>query len=319
MSYDSVAHLGVPPNTGETRLIASLQYLVATFALFPLKRRYQTNMSEKLLGKTAIITGSSRGIGLAIAKKLAASGVNVIIAAKTTEPHPKLPGTIYEAAEEIKSMGGQALAVVLDLRDEEQIQNVVSETVSHFGGIDILVNNASAIFLAGIEHTPSKRYDLMHQINVRGTFLMSQACIPYLKKSSHAHILTLSPPVEMNPRWFENHTAYTMSKYGMSMVMFGLASELKPYKIAANALWPKTTIATAAVQNLLGGDALIRQSRWPSIVADAAYCILAHDPAFATGCFYSDEEILTQHGITDFTAYAVDPTAGLAPDLFIKE
>ncbi|MEO6132820.1 MAG: NAD(P)-dependent oxidoreductase [Saprospiraceae bacterium] len=274
-------------------------------------------MSKILQGKSAIITGSSRGIGLAIAKKLASEGVNVVIAAKTIEPHPKLPGTIYTSAEEIKAAGGQALAVVLDLRDEEQIQNVVRETVSHFGGIDILVNNASAIFLAGIEHTPAKKYDLMHQINVRGTYLMSQACIPYLKKSNHAHILTLSPPVDMNVRWFENHTAYTMSKYGMSMVMFGLAAEFKPYKIAANALWPKTTIATAAVQNLLGGDALMKQSRWPSIVADAAYYILSQDPATETGMFYTDEEILMRNGITDFSGYAVDPSSELAPDLFV--
>ncbi|MEP6794221.1 MAG: NAD(P)-dependent oxidoreductase [Saprospiraceae bacterium] len=274
-------------------------------------------MNEILKGKTAIITGSSRGIGLSIARKLASAGVNVVIAAKTTDPHPKLPGTIYSAAEEIKAAGGRALAVVLDVRDEEQIQSVVNETVSHFGGIDILINNASAIFLAGIEHTPSKRYDLMHQINVRGTYLMSQACIPHLKKSNHAHILTLSPPVEMDPKWFENHTAYTMSKYGMSMVMFGLAAELKPYKIAANALWPKTTIATAAVQNLLGGDALIKQSRWPAIVADAAYYIVAQDPASASGQFYSDEEILIKNGITDFTEYAVDPMSDLAPDLFV--
>jgi len=275
-------------------------------------------MSDILNGKTAIITGSSRGIGLAIAKRLALSGVNVVIAAKTIEPHPKLPGTIYSAAEEIKAVGGQALSVVLDLRDEEQIQNVVKETVSHFGGIDILVNNASAIFLAGVEHTPSKKYDLMQQINVRGTYLMAQACIPYLKKSNHAHILTLSPPVDMDPKWFENHTAYTMSKYGMSMVMFGLAAEYRRDKIAANALWPKTTIATAAVQNLLGGEALMKQSRWPSIVADAAYYILSQDPAKATGMYYNDEEVLIKNGITDFTQYAVDPTASLAPDLFVS-
>lgn len=275
-------------------------------------------MTEKLSGKTAIITGSSRGIGFAIAKKLASAGVNVVITGKTTEPHPKLPGTIYEAADEIKSSGGTALAVELDLRDEEQIRQVVHETVIHFGGIDILVNNASAIFLAGIELTPSKRYDLMHQINARGTFLMSQACIPYLKKSSHAHILTLSPPVVMDPDWFENYTAYTMSKYGMSMVMFGLAAELAPYHIAANALWPMTTIATAAVQNLLGGEAIMRKSRWPSIVADAAYYILSKEPSEATGRFYSDEEVLMQNGINDFADYAVDPGAELAPDLFIK-
>src|SRR5258706_6123758 len=217
-------------------------------------------MNEKLQGKTAIITGSSRGIGLAIAKRLSADGVNIVIAAKTIEPHPRLPGTIYTAVEEIKSMGGQAHAVVLDVREEEQILNAVKEAVSHFGGIDILVNNASAIFLAGVEHTPAKKYDLMQQINVRGTYLMSQACLPFLKKSSHAHILTISPPIDMKPVWFENHTAYTMSKYGMSMAMYGLAAEMLPYNIAANALWPKTTIATAAVQNLLCGDALMKQS-----------------------------------------------------------
>jgi citronellol/citronellal dehydrogenase len=274
-------------------------------------------VSESLKNKTAIITGGSRGIGLAIAKKLAAAGVNVVVAAKTTVPHPKLPGTIYEAADEIKNLGGNALALVLDLRDEEQIKQVVTDTVSHFGGIDILVNNASAIYLAGIEYTPSKRYDLMHQINVRGTFLMTQACIPFLRKSSHAHMLTLSPPLDMQPKWFENHTAYTMSKYGMSMVTLGLAAEMKPYSIAANALWPRTTIATAAVQNLLGGDALMRQSRWPAIVADAAELILAMDPKKVTGQFFIDEDVLRKQGVTDFSLYAVDPDAGLAPDLFI--
>lgn len=277
-----------------------------------------SHMSTVLANKTAIITGGSRGIGLAIAKKLAAAGVNVVVAAKTTEPHPKLPGTIYEAAEEIKAAGGNALALILDLRDEAMIEKVVQDTVAQFGGIDILVNNASAIYLAGIEHTPSKRYDLMHQINVRGTFLMSQACIPFLKKSSHPHILNLSPPLDMNPSWFENYTAYTMSKYGMSMVALGLAAEMKPYGIAANALWPRTTIATAAVQNLLGGDALIRQSRWPAIVADAAAIILSRNPKETTGQFFIDETVLRESGITDFNGYAVDPTTDLAPDLFIK-
>lgn len=275
-------------------------------------------MSEILQNKTAIITGGSRGIGLAIAKKLALKGVKVVLAAKTTEPHPKLPGTIYEAAEEITAAGGTALPLVLDLRDEEQIHQVVEKTVSHFGGIDILINNASAIFLAGIEHTPSKRYDLMNQINVRGTFLMSQACIPFLKKSSHSHILSLSPPLDMDPRWFESHTAYTMSKFGMSMVTLGLAAELKPYRIAANALWPKTTIATAAVQNLLGGEALIRRSRQPEIVADAAYAIVSRDPSLFSGHFCIDEAILREEGITDFSGYAVDPAVELAPDLFIR-
>jgi citronellol/citronellal dehydrogenase len=274
-------------------------------------------MNESLKNKTAIITGGSRGIGLAIAKKLAMEGVNVVVASKTTEPHPKLPGTIYGAADEIKSLGGNALALVLDLRDELQIQKVVDDTVAHFGGIDILVNNASAIFLAGVEYTPAKRYDLMHQINVRGTFLMSQACLPHLKKSSHAHILNLSPPLDMNPKWFESFTAYTMSKFGMSMVALGLSAEMKPYHIAANALWPRTTIATAAVQNLLGGDALIKQSRWPAIVADAAALILAKDPKVTTGQFFIDEDVLKEAGITDFSGYAVDPTTQLAPDLFV--
>jgi len=274
-------------------------------------------MFEILKNKTAIITGGSRGIGLAIAKKLATAGVNVVVAAKTTEPHPKLPGTIYEAAEEIKGLGGNALALVLDLRDEEQIKNVVIDTAAHFGGIDILINNASAIFLAGVEYTPSKRYDLMHQINVRGTFLMSQACMPYLKKSSHGHILNLSPPLDIKADWFESHTAYTMSKYGMSMVALGLSAELKPFGVAANGLWPKTTIATAAVQNLLGGDTLISQSRWPSIVADAAAYIVSQDPKTTTGNFFIDEDVLRLQGITDFTPYAVDPTKPLAPDLFI--
>ena len=270
-----------------------------------------------LKDKTALITGGSRGIGLAIAKKLATSGCNVVLAAKTTEPHPRLPGTIYEAADEIIKAGGQALPLVLDLRNEENITTVAEAAAGHFGGIDILVNNASAIFLAGIEHTPAKRYDLMHQINVRGTFLMSQACIPFLKKSTHAHILNLSPPLDMQPKWFENHTAYTMSKFGMSMVALGLAAELKYHRIGVNALWPKTTIATAAVQNLLGGDALIRQSRWPSIVADAAETILSQPPDTMTGRFLIDEDVLRDRGVTDFSIYAVDPTQPLAPDLFI--
>src|SRR5687768_14075037 len=201
-------------------------------------------MSEKLQSKTAIITGGSRGIGLAIAKRLAASGVNIVIASKTVEPHPKLPGTIYEAAAEIESLGAKALAVELDVRSEEQIQRTIRHTLSHFGSIDILVNNAGAIFLADVESTPSKRFDLMHQINVRGPFLMAQACIPYLKKSDHAHILHLSPAIALRSDWFENQTAYTISKFAMSMLVIGLAAELKSSGIAVNALWPRTTIAT---------------------------------------------------------------------------
>lgn len=275
-------------------------------------------MSHLLKNKTAIITGGSRGIGLAIAKKLALSGANVVIASKTTTPHAKLPGTIYQAAEEIKAAGGHALPLELDLRKEEQINQVVRDTVAHFGGIDILVNNASAIYLASMEHTPAKRFDLMHQINVRGSFLMSQACIPFLKESDHAHILSLCPPIDLSPKWFKHFTAYTMSKYGMSMVIKGLAQELKSYKIGANGLWPRTTIATAAVQNLLGGDALIQQSRWPAIVADAAEIILSLPPGETTGQFFIDEDVLRENGHTDFSAYAVNPATDLAMDLFIN-
>lgn len=278
----------------------------------------QPGAHTALSGKTAIITGSSRGIGLAISNRLAREGVNIIIAAKTTDPHPKLPGTIYTAAEEIKELGGQVLPLVLDVRDELQIEAAVQAGVERFGGIDILVNNASAIYLANTENTPARKYDLMHQINVRGTYLMSQACIPFLKKSDHAHILMLSPKISMDPRWFEMHTAYTMSKYGMSMVAFGLAAELKPYDIAVNALWPRTIIATAAVQNLLGGDEMVRRSRMPAIVADAAYHILSQKPAEATGQFYIDEEVLERYGVTDFSGYAVDPNAEPAPDIFVE-
>ncbi|HJW30733.1 MAG TPA: NAD(P)-dependent oxidoreductase, partial [Saprospiraceae bacterium] len=297
----------------------------------PIARRYAANtgllyalcslhliVSDILRGKTALITGGSRGIGFAIGKRLAQVGVRVVLAAKTTTPHPKLPGTIYTAAEEINQAGGKALAVALDVRDEEQIQQAVSTVAEHFGGIDILVNNASAIYLAGVEQTPARKFDLMHQINVRGTFLMSRACIPFLKQSTHAHILNLSPPLDLSPKWFESHTAYTMTKYNMSMIALGLAAELKPFHIGVNCIWPKTLIATSAVQNLLGGDALMRQSRWPAIVADAALAIFSNDPAQWTGRFFIDEDLLRSMGITDFSKYAVDPTATLAPDLFIE-
>jgi citronellol/citronellal dehydrogenase len=275
-------------------------------------------LSDILKNKVALITGGSRGIGFAIAQRLAEEGVKIVIASKTTEPHPKLPGTIYEAAAAIRQMGGEALPLHLDVRDEFQIQKVVDEAAVYFGGIDILVNNASAIFLANVEFTPAKKYDLMHQINVRGTYLMSQACIPYLKKSSHGHIINLSPPLDIKAKWFENHTAYTMSKYGMSMVALGLSEELKPNHIGVNAIWPRTTIATAAVQNLLGGDALMRQSRWPTVVADAVSIILSKNPKEVTGQFFIDEEVLREAGIIDFEKYAVDPAAELAPDLFIE-
>lgn len=270
-------------------------------------------------GKTVFITGGSRGIGKAIAIKLAQSGANIVIAAKTVEPNPKLEGTIFTAAEEISKAGsGRALAVQMDVRFEESIQAAVGKAIEEFGGIDILVNNASAINLSPTEQTEAKRFDLMHGINVRGTFLMSKACIPYLRKSANPHILNLSPPLNMDARWFAPHLAYTMSKYGMSMVVFGLAEELKKDKIAANALWPNTTIATAAVQNLLGGDFLMQRSRTPEIVADAAFYILQEPSDTATGNFYIDEEVLARQGITDLSKYAVNPQHKLMKDLFIS-
>jgi citronellol/citronellal dehydrogenase len=270
--------------------------------------------------KTVFITGGSRGIGKAIALRLAQDGANIVIAAKTTEPNPKLEGTIYSAADEItaKGGGGGVLPLQLDIRNEESIAEAVNAAVARFGGIDILVNNASAINLSPTEQLEPKRYDLMHDINVRGTFLMSRACIPYLKKAPNPHILNLSPPLNMNPRWFGSHLAYTMSKYGMSMVVLGLAEELRKDKIAANALWPKTTIATAAVQNLLGGDFLMQRSRKPEIVADAAFYILSRPSAECTGNFFIDEDILAQEGITDLSGYAVNPAHKLMPDLFIS-
>lgn len=267
--------------------------------------------------KTVFITGASRGIGKAIALRLAAAGANIVIAAKTVEADPRLEGTIYSAAEEITKAGGQALPLRVDIRFEDQITDAVEQTVQKFGGIDILINNASAINLSGIEQIEAKRFDLMHSINVRGTFLVSKACIPYLKKSLNPHILTLSPPLNMDPRWFQQHTAYTMSKYAMSMTVLGLSGELKKDRIAVNALWPQTTIATAAVQNLLGGDALIQMSRTPDIVADAAYEILGRSSAECTGNFFIDEQVLTEAGVTDFAKYAVDPGSKLMKDLFL--
>lgn len=268
--------------------------------------------------KTVLITGGSRGIGKAIALRLAKEGANIAIAGKTTEPNPKLDGTIYTAAEEIAKAGpGKVLPLQGDIRFEESIRHIVQTTVSTFGGIDILINNASAINLSPTEQTESKRFDLMHNINVRGTFFMSQACIPFLKKALNPHILNLSPPLNMDPGWFSKHLAYTMSKYGMSMIILGLAEELKQHRIAANALWPKTTIATAAVKNLLGGDFLIQRSRIPEIVADAAFYILQKPSFETTGHFFIDEEVLKNEGITDFSKYAVNPDQKLMMDLFL--
>ena len=268
--------------------------------------------------KVVLITGGSRGIGKEIAIRLAKAGANVAIAAKTIEPHPKLEGTIFSAAEEIAKAGtGKVLPIQTDIRFEEKISEAVQKTVAEFGRIDILINNASAISLTNTEQTDAKKFDLMHGINVRGTFLMCRACIPYLKKSTNPHILNLSPPLNISPKWFGNHLVYTMSKYGMSMIVMGLAEELRNQRIAVNALWPKTTIATAAVQNLLGGDFLIQRSRTPEIVADAAYYILQETSSECTGNFFIDEEVLGKHGVTDFSKYAVNPKEKLMNDLYV--
>jgi len=270
-----------------------------------------------LRGKTLFITGASRGIGLAIGLRAAREGANVAIIAKTAEPHPKLAGTVFTAAKEIDDAGGKGLPIVCDIRDENQIAAAVAKTVETFGGIDVLVNNASAISLTGTEQTPMKRYDLMHQINTRGTFACSQACIPHLKKSANPHILNISPPLNMEERWFAPHVAYTMAKFGMSMCVLGMAGELRKDGIAVNALWPRTTIATAAIQNLLGGDAVMRGSRKPAIMGDAAYAILTKPSRELTGKFLIDDDVLRGEGKTDLSEYAMDPTAQLFPDYFI--
>ncbi|HVT84776.1 MAG TPA: NAD(P)-dependent oxidoreductase [Chitinophagaceae bacterium] len=269
------------------------------------------------LNKTVFITGASRGIGKAIGLRLAKEGANIVIAAKSTEENPKLGGTIFSAAAEMEKAGGKALAVQCDIRFEDQIQNAVDKTIEKFGGIDMLVNNASAISLTTTEQTEPKRFDLMHDINVRGTFFVTKACIPHLKKSPHAHILTLSPPVNMNPKWFTKHLAYTMTKYNMSMMAMGWASELKKYNIASNALWPKTTIDTAAVRNLLGGEALAKMSRNAEILADAVYYIFSKSPEICSGNCFIDEEVFAAEGITDLNKYSVVPGAQLYKDLFV--
>ena len=267
--------------------------------------------------KTIIITGATRGIGKAIALRLAKEGANIVIAAKSVEENPKLGGTIFSAAAEIEAAGGKALAVQCDIRFEEQIQNVVDKTIERFGSIDALINNASAISLTGTEQTEAKRFDLMHDINVRGTFFVTKACIPHLKKAENPHILTLSPPVNLDPKWFDKHVAYTLTKYNMSMMTIGWAKEFAKDRIAANALWPRTTIDTAAVRNLLGGTMLANMSRTPEILADAAYYILRQPSTACTGNLFIDEQVLAKEGITDLEKYSVVPGGQLYNDLFV--
>ncbi|XP_070707207.1 hydroxysteroid dehydrogenase-like protein 2 isoform X2 [Pempheris klunzingeri] len=270
----------------------------------------------KLAGCTLFITGASRGIGKAIALKAARDGANIVIAAKTAEPHPKLPGTIYTAAQEVEAAGGKALPCVVDIRDEQQVGEAVQKAVERFGGIDILVNNASAISLTGTLETPIKKVDLMLGINLRGTYLTSKLVIPHLLKSSRPHILNLSPPLNLNPVWFKNHTAYTMAKYGMSMCVLGMAEEFRG-QIAVNALWPRTAIQTAAM-DMLGGDGVSKQCRTADIMADAAYAVLSR-PKDYTGHFLVDEDILKEHGVQDFEQYAVQPGHPLLPDFFLDD
>jgi citronellol/citronellal dehydrogenase len=272
-----------------------------------------------LKDKVIFISGGSRGIGLAMAKKAASDGAKIVIAAKTTEPHPKLPGTIFTAADEIVQAGGDALPVVCDIRDEDNVRDVINQAVEHFGGIDICINNASAIQLTNVTDTAMKRYDLMHQINGRGTYMVSKYCLPHLIKSENPHILNLSPPLDMSAKWFAGTVAYTMAKYTMSMCVLGMAEEFKEFGIAVNALWPRTAIATAAVQNHLGGDEIMRLSRNVDIMADASYEILTKDAKSFTGNFCIDDLVLHSAGITDFTKYADVPFAELMPDFFVPD
>ncbi len=272
-----------------------------------------------LKGKTLFISGASRGIGLAIALRAARDGANVAIAAKTTEPHPKLKGTIYTAADEVRAAGGKALPVICDIRDEAQVMDAIQKAVAEFGGIDICVNNASAISLTTSQATDMKRFDLMMGINTRGTFMVSKYCVPHLKKAENPHILMLSPPLDMKTKWFEHSTAYTMAKYGMSMCVLGLSGELRSAGIAVNALWPRTTIATAAVGNLLGGDAVMRASRTPEILADAAHAIFTRPAREFTGHFCIDDKLLYANDVRDFERYRVDPTVPLMSDFFVPD
>ena len=274
-------------------------------------------MGMSLKNKTLFITGASRGIGLAIALRAARDGANIAIAAKTVTPDPRLPGTIFTAAEDIEKAGGKALPIACDIRDEQGVEKAVAETVAKFGGIDILVNNASAISLTGTLATPIKRYDLMHQINARGTFLVSQKCIPHLRKAANAHVLNLSPPLDFDIKWFAPHAAYTLAKYGMSVFAWAMAEEFKPDGIAFNCLCPRTGIATTAIQNMLGGAEAMKVCRKPEIMADAAYAIFNRPARGCSGNFFIDDEVLKAEGVTDFDQYAVSPGAALMPDFFV--
>jgi citronellol/citronellal dehydrogenase len=270
-----------------------------------------------LSGKTLFITGASRGIGLAIALRAARDGANVAIAAKTSEPHPKLPGTIHSAARDVERAGGKALALVVDVRDEASVTAAVRQCAEHFGGIDICVNNASAINLTSIAEIDMRRYDLIQQINTRGTFVTSRACLPYLKRAANPHILTLSPPLDLRPKWFAGHLAYSLSKYGMSLCMLGLAEEYGADGIACNALWPRTMIATAAIEFALGGSQMLGRCRRPQIVADAAHVILGRPSRECTGQFFIDDTVLYEAGVRDFAPYSVEPGSTLLGDIFV--
>jgi citronellol/citronellal dehydrogenase len=272
-----------------------------------------------LAGKTLFVTGASRGIGLAIALRAARDGANIAIAAKTTEPHPKLEGTIHTAAEAIESAGGKALPLTVDIRDEAAVEAAVAATAERFGGIDIVVNNASAISLTDTPATAMKRFDLMHQVNARGTFMVTKCALPFLQRAANPHVLMLSPPLDMSERWFAPHVAYSMAKYGMSLCVLGFAGEFRARGIAVNALWPRTTIATAAIMNLLGGEAVMRASRTPEILADAAWLIFHKPPREFTGNFLIDDTFLASEGVTDLDRYRVDPNVPLQPDFFVPE
>lgn len=272
---------------------------------------------SKLKGKTLFITGASRGIGLAIGTRAAKDGANVAVIAKTDKPHPKLPGTVWTAVEEIEKAGGKGLGIICDIRNEEEVDAAVAQAVEKFGGIDVLINNASAISLTGTLETPMKRYDLMNQVNARGTYLCSQKCLPHLLKADNPHILNNSPPLSMEAKWFQNHTAYTIAKFGMSMCALGMAAEFKDRGVAVNTLWPRTAIATAAVNNLLGGVEAMKRCRKPEIMADAAYSIITKPSREFTGNFCIDDEVLTADGVTDLDQYAITPGADLVPDFFI--